>query len=342
MNHFQEALGLVASAQRFAPKAWNIVIYDLVRDLTHDARSTIQSWCKVTLRNVTAAQDFRFLTNSAWKPAIIGEQLAALPKGGIVLYSDASGRFAGHLPRGLLARTQFVGVVGKLTNGPVAMYTHPQTIQQLAKMAPFVTHGNIENYTEAPIVCGCATLWSNTKFVREVIFKHFASCATHGDCILPKEAGGFNVNGAKKWQKGTPRTGCFPTLRGTCHRGDQSVLSTLLYEAYELKVRKEDALPYVSSTFGDFLQTHRNELIAVPEMLVKYLNDHLEGEGASWTENSDDDLENGDGRSHSVLATTNDWVRSSAIAKRVSHASSLTAQKSKSPYTNQGRLSQLE
>uniref|UniRef100_A0A7S4G5W6 Uncharacterized protein n=1 Tax=Eutreptiella gymnastica TaxID=73025 RepID=A0A7S4G5W6_9EUGL len=230
--------GMVASAQRFAPPHWGIHIYDLIGDLRPGDRARMSKWCRVQVHRMQRRHDPRFLTNSDWKAEIIGEHLAALPEGGIVVYADASQRFLKPFSVAQMRQAQAIGVMGRTTVGPIAKYTHPDTIRALSALAPqVVTHMDIQDYTHAPMICGCISFWAAGALTRELILPPFSACSQNQSCIKPKGATGFK-------QTGGGHKKCQPGYSGKCHRGDQSVLSTILYELYNLRASSM-GVPYV-------------------------------------------------------------------------------------------------
>jgi hypothetical protein len=49
-NHFEEAYGMVRTAQEQLPLGWSIVVYDLIGDLSAKEVATIRAWCHVEYR----------------------------------------------------------------------------------------------------------------------------------------------------------------------------------------------------------------------------------------------------------------------------------------------------
>ena len=74
------------------------------------------------------------------------------------------------------------------------------------------------------------TLWANTNLTRQKILPPFRKCCDLEACIKPPGASGFKVTDTlREGPRLAPGDACVPSLNGTCHRGDQSVLSTILY-----------------------------------------------------------------------------------------------------------------
>jgi len=262
-NHLHQVRGMLQTAKTHLPTSWRFIVYDLVGDMKPVDVSRVQKWCRVDYRRfdtVSAATkshrnlstptsnlharnvvrsmlDPRFLTNSAWKPLIILECLASLPEDSILVYADASMRFTGSLAEsGLLQLASRYSFVGKTTASPIAMYTHPKTFTELARISRNRTRPEIREYMHARMVCGCVSLWKNTRFARLRIMQPWVQCAKQRSCIQPAGADGFKVNNnsVESMPVGFD-TECRPGLDGHCHRGDQSVLSTILFELFGRK-----------------------------------------------------------------------------------------------------------
>lgn len=230
-NHFSEVQQMIVSAQQFLPQNWSILVYDLVGDLSNDEIHHIKSWCNVSYVHVKSSTSVEFdkslLTNSAWKALIIKKTFKLLPVGSIVVYADASQVFKTSLAP-IIDIVQRVGIVGRPTVGPLADFTHPDTFLELSKILPSsVVSSNISDYVEVPIICGCITFWLVDPIIESLILKPFLECSMNKECILPKGASGLKIN-----NKYSPTNKCVRSHRGTCHRGDQSVLSTILYGYY--------------------------------------------------------------------------------------------------------------
>lgn len=227
LNHFAEMRGLIVSAQRYLPLSWQIVIYDLVNDLPESATLQASAWCGVQLRRFALERfpvdlDRRLLTVSMWKPFMIWQLLQSLPEPSVVIYADASTRFHEPLGAPLLQAVQALGVVGRPTAGPVAHYTHPLMLSELAKLGA-VDRVDLHEYVDAPMLCGCLTLWSRKAV--EQILRLWGDCAATRQCILPPGADGLE-NGAGLSKH------CRPGLGGHCHRNDQSALSAILFDGF--------------------------------------------------------------------------------------------------------------
>ena len=80
------------------------------------------------------------------------------------------------------------------------------------------------------MVCGCLSLWANNRFVQDELLMPWRACVSSRACILPDGADGQD-NGI-----GLRKT-CAPGPSGHCHRGDQSALSILLYDAFNRSAR---------------------------------------------------------------------------------------------------------
>ena len=235
-DHFPQAFGLIRSAQRHLPRTWNIVLYDLLGDLGAKNVGKVQGWCGVEYRRFDPSRTDKswypgYLTLSVWKPLIILDCLKALGPDGVVLYADTSTRLHQRLSDALLAAVRILGFVGRQTASPIALYTHPQMAVELFRQKPRneTTAGNLSTYLDAPMVCGCIGLWANTPFVLEHLLKPWASCTARPACILPAGADGQDNH------IGLPKL-CRPGLEGHCHRGDQSALSIILYEAFGARI----------------------------------------------------------------------------------------------------------
>ena len=246
-NHFAQLYGLVHSAQRHLPPTWRVVVYDLLGDLAPTDAARVASWCRVEYRrfdtqrvhNSTWFQ--RYLTLSVWKPSIIRESLLALPPGGIVFYADTSVRLHEPLSPALIAAVQTRGFVGRQTASPIAMYTHPQMATELARDRSVAeVPVNISDYNTAPMVCGCMLMWANMPFALDQLLTPWEKCINRRACILPEGADGQDNHIGLS-------TRCRPGLDGHCHRGDQSALSIILYEAFDVR-RRGVAAAYLENT----------------------------------------------------------------------------------------------
>ena len=259
-NHFAQLHGLVHSAQLHLPPSWRIVVYDLLGDLApSDVHKLSEEWCGVEYRlfnssRTHATWDRGYLTLSVWKPLIIHDCLRELPPKGIVFYADTSTRLQEPLSANLLAAVQEIGFVGRQTTSPVAMYTHPQMAAELAaarlRRSSSSSHNVDEQtaaaatnqsarYMDAPMVCGCINLWAHTPDVMERLLAPWAECTRTRSCILPPGADGQDNRIGLS-------TRCRPGLEGHCHRGDQSALSIVLYDAFG--VRSGGTTPYLRNT----------------------------------------------------------------------------------------------
>ena len=262
-NHFKEAWGLIHSAQHFLPAGWDIVVYDLLGDMQEKDVRTVKSWCRVTYKRFTPPQDFvfekKYLTNSAWKPLIIRSELRNVAHTGLLIWGDASTRFLTGLPQNLSDVVAAAGgYIGRETTGPLSNYTHPGTLKQLSQISEFVKEKEITKYMSAPVVCGCVGVYANTLKLWEKIVNPFVDCAKMPACIRPKGADGFHGHSR-----------CHPGLEGHCHRGDQSVLSALLFNRFDAWGRPwnttkgaahADELPYIQENLlASFLVTKRND-----------------------------------------------------------------------------------
>jgi len=87
---------------------------------------------------------------------IIEAELDLLMPQDFVLYVDAGARFARWwVPAAIFDAARERGVVGIETQGPVAMYTHPQTFTELASIAPDLGVRNVADYRHTAMICGC-------------------------------------------------------------------------------------------------------------------------------------------------------------------------------------------
>jgi len=156
------------------------------------------------------------------------------------------------VPNAILEQTRRVGFVGRKTIGPVAMYTHPQTAKLLGPLIPSARKNNLSlgDLMKAPMVCGCVQIWANTESAISNLFMPWKICAGQEQCILPKGADGFKRNG--QYVKGHE---CKPGLLGKCHRGDQSALSIVLYEAFQVRTNKTAG--YISDVLTKHIDTVR-------------------------------------------------------------------------------------
>ena len=261
---FTELHGLIRSAQDHLPISWPIVLYDLVGDLSEKARKEAASWCGVELRHFELERfgiklDSRLLTVSMWKPFMIRQCLLGLPPSGIVVYADASTRFQAPLGAPLVDAVHQLGFVGRATAGPVAMYTHPDTVADLAKLGAAV-RSDIRDYVAAPMVCGCLNIWSHKALER--IIEPWAACAARRECILPRGADGLDN------RAGLSKT-CRPGLQGHCHRNDQSALSIILFEAFG-RHAVNASLSHANSNSSGTTKAAAKELDAA-QALVPYL-----------------------------------------------------------------------
>ena len=231
-NHIKVAHGLIHSAQDNVPSDWQIIIYDLTGDIKE--HKVIRTWCRVEYRRFNATAhgldlDRRVLTNSAWKPLIILECLQQLPRGGMLVYADASIRFGDTFPQpALVEALSRYGFISRPTNGPVALYTHPNTARKLHEITGGRVHPELVEYTSAPMACGCFSVWRADSWTIEELATPWAVCARTAQCILPRGSKGFNN------RAGFSQT-CKPGFEGACHRGDQSALSLILFEAFAVR-----------------------------------------------------------------------------------------------------------
>ena len=259
-NHFAQLHGLVHTAQNHLPQHWRIVVYDLIGDVPAADVHNVGSWCGVEYRrfnqsSVPPTTWFpKYLTLSVWKPIIIRDCLRELPQNGLVFYADTSTRFHEPLTNDLLEAARRTGFVGRQTASPVAMYTHPQMAVELARLRrpAHQTRGGSSDvlvdastanlstrYKNAPMVCGCISLWAHTPTVMQQLIAPWVECVSMRDCILPTGADGQDNH------IGLSKT-CRPGLEGHCHRGDQSALSIILYEAYN--AHSTQAAEYLRNT----------------------------------------------------------------------------------------------
>jgi hypothetical protein len=253
-NHVDESMAFIMTAQQHTPDAWPIRVFALAENVS----SRFAGLCRVEYRRPRGLPpgsfsgvnpfDKRYLTNSAWKPLVIMESLSLLPEGGILLYGDASSRLMkpvlSHAP--LMAALAVTGVVGRVTSSPVAHYTHPQT---------FVALGGgraIGQYTAVPMMCGCVSLWQPGPTLMQRVLKPWTDCARREDCIKPKAASGFKLNGHYTHP-------CQPGLSGHCHRGDQSVLSILLHDHFVGAAGSPNGSH--ASKWPPYLYTHLSEVV---------------------------------------------------------------------------------
>ena len=254
LNHFAQLPGLIQTAQLHLPPRWNIVVYDLLGDLTSTNVRNIKTWCGVEYRRFNASRvssmwEPKYLTLSVWKPFIIHDCLRQLPRHGIVLYADTSTRLHEPLSDDLLAAVRTTGIVGRKTASPIAMYTHPQMAVELglarqrrydsswssatedALRLAATTSANLStHYMTAPMVCGCVSLWAHTPAVVRDLLAPWIDCVSRRECILPHGADGQDNHIGLS-------TRCRPGLEGHCHRGDQSALSIILYEAFNVRAK---------------------------------------------------------------------------------------------------------
>ena len=251
-NHFQQAHGLIRTAQKFLPPAWRFQIYDLVGDLSQHEVRKLSSWCgteyrRFDSRRANATWERKYLTLSVWKPFVISDCLKELPENGVCMYADTSTRLHAPLSAELLSAVQTIGVVGRKTASPIAFYTHQDMVTEIATLMQSASGTNtipiprrsLHEYMDAPMVCGCLNIWANTPFVLEQLLAPWLSCVTSRACILPVGADGQDnrIGLSSK---------CSPGLGGHCHRGDQSALSVILYEAFKVRARGE--APYLRNT----------------------------------------------------------------------------------------------
>jgi hypothetical protein len=150
----------------------------------------------------------------------------------------------GRLTSHMFKRLKAVGFLGLRAGGPISDFTHPNTMQRLAALGGVVRAGHIQNYTNAPVVCGCIGFWFNSpKTVGNILYP-LTQCARDQTCIRPNGANGFHLNGVPTQSK------CNRGHEGHCHRGDQSALSIILYEAFEGRDQQsshENQFPYIAS-----------------------------------------------------------------------------------------------
>ena len=253
-NHFAQLRGLLHTAQLHLPRRWRIIVYDLLDDLSPSDVGSLREWCGVEYRRFNASRvrdtwERNYLTLSVWKPFIIYDCLREVPRQGIVLYADTSTRLHEELSNELLTAVQSIGFVGRRTASPVAMYTHPMMAVELARGRQRRRDGDrfavaeaanlSAHYMDAPMVCGCVSLWANTPAVMHRLIRPWAECAMERSCILPHGADGQDNRIGLS-------TRCRPGLEGHCHRGDQSALSIILYEAF--RVRDKGVADYLHNT----------------------------------------------------------------------------------------------
>jgi hypothetical protein len=263
-NHFLEASQMVYTAQTNLPPYWSIVVYDLIGDLSAEQVAIVKSWCNVTYTRFIPPVGFTGidspakLTNSAWKALIINENFHRLPAGSILVYTDASNLFKLNL-NDLIYRTRKIGFAGRLSSSPTSMYTHPNTILELSNiLAPYIVNPNITAYEYAPVVHGAISFWLVDPLIDQLILQPFLNCSLNELCILPKGASGFG-----------PKKGCHPSHRGSCHRGDQSVISVIMYGYYgkaflygtnmiQLSQKEHFEYPYLLKNFSLYVGLYRH------------------------------------------------------------------------------------
>lgn len=155
--------------------------------------------------------------------------------------------------------TERVGYAGRRTSSPVSLHTHPGSLKELSKLLPQnASSKNITSYVLAPIMCGCISFWLVDPAVEELLLKPLLCCPLKDACILPHGATGY---------KGSRTRQCKPSLKGTCHRGDQSVLSVILYGYYtgsfvnkSTPINSNDFIfPYEMTDLPGFVQTKRQD-----------------------------------------------------------------------------------
>lgn len=180
-----------------------------------------------------------------------------------MFYADTSTRLHEELSDALLKAVQTIGFVGRQTSSPVAMYTHPQMAVELTRARLRRSSGDLTSrlggysdlpaaalaraganlsalYMDAPMVCGCVSLWAHRPDVMERLIEPWAECTRTRACILPPGADGQDNRIGLS-------TRCRPGLQGHCHRGDQSALSIILYEAFAVR-EGNDVAPYLRNT----------------------------------------------------------------------------------------------
>lgn len=244
---------MIRSAQTFLPRGWNIVVYDLLGNWGLTNRQAAQRWCNVTIYPFVpplgfAAHSRRDLQSCAWKPLIIQQELSKLAAGSALIWADASQRFKQNL-ESLVRRAFEVGHLTRHTAGPIALYTHPQTIKVLAEPAVagnIVAHDNIQDYVNATMIAAGIGIYPKNPLTDQIV-NAWVRCMMLPRCVTPTTSSGWD---------GTQK--CRPDLKGHCHRVDQSALNVILFEALGRNGTGLYGLPYNAAALGHAIATVRS------------------------------------------------------------------------------------
>jgi len=247
-NHLEEVKMNIWHAQQSLPPNWVIHLYNL-GDLDQNVVDEISSMCRVQVKSFEITElgfpkdiswedrwrATRGITNSLWKPIILQKamvEVQTLGDGcGYVIWGDASIRlrniFFENQKEYIPNRSYNLGFYGRKTAGPVANYTHPHTIDALAKLTNGYTFGTILDYRKVDEICGCFSIWRPSALgVMKNIVDPWVQCAKDIKCMAPDGSEGYQSFGYKNTNISHT---CVPNYEGKCHRADQSVLSILVH-----------------------------------------------------------------------------------------------------------------
>ena len=125
------------------------------------------------------------------------------------------------------SRSHSLGFYGRGTTSPLSNFTHPRSFELLSAITADTTKtsSKITDYTTTRVVCGCFSMWhpSHPLVVKHVL-KPWVKCAQNITCMVPDGSEGFQT---RNINLGISHS-CRPGFKGKCHRGDQSILSTLV------------------------------------------------------------------------------------------------------------------
>ena len=214
-NHFEEAKGMIATAQRFLPTT-RIVVYDL--GLTENERNELESFCNVEVRNFVFDQyplHFRYLFKYAWKPTVIR---TVAQEAEYVCWADASVRFVKNFESALTTLDMFP-VRGRNHSFKMVQVTHEVSLQYLN-----LTREQMQDVlgVEATLL-----LFKTNSLVMKLL-DQWCECAAHELCIAPPKSSFFMCNFKKVKPQSLEYIGC--------HRFDQSVLNVILVRDFGKKV----------------------------------------------------------------------------------------------------------
>jgi len=240
-NHINEAQVMVYTVQKNFPESWKIMLFNLIDDWTQQQSLLVASWCRVEIRNFGPMPTYMkySLQNSAWKARVIQKGFDEVPHNGIVLYVDASIRFLRPVTMEMVNFARRIGIGCVEINSHVSLHTHPHMVHRLHLLKPqFIPNRKLSFYNSTRMVMGGFMLWAKVNVSINLLFHAWSLCLNDRMCVLPTGASGFVVG-----QRQTP---CIPDMHGHCHYGDQSALSIILSEYYNVtRLYRRTRLPYL-------------------------------------------------------------------------------------------------